>query len=260
MDGGVDGDRPHVVGRVARILDLIATAGSAGARLLDLAEKSGMARPTVHRLLQDLMGVGYVQQCPQRRYGLGPALFLLSLNAPSPILDPELMRRVATGLAQQTGDTVYVSIRQFDGVHYLLREEGPYPIKVHAVTVGETRPFTSSYSGIALLAHMDDERRERAIEMLHRDAPAGTAAADPGTFRDLVREKIGDVLREGFVWGPNLVMPGVAGIAAPIPSRSSEPYMAMSISAVEQHMPTARVPELKAILLRAVARMSAAIR
>ena len=97
-------------------------------------------------------------------------------------------------------------------------------------------------------------------EQLHLNAAAdSTAAADPDEMRAVLRQKIDDVKRDGYFWGANVVRPGVSGIATPILSRTTTPYMALSISMVEARLPAERVPDLKTKLLDTAAKMSDAI-
>lgn len=243
--------RPQLVERIARLLAAVSRQGAAGARLKELALDTGIARPTVHRLLGELAAVGYVQQQPDRRWVLGPALFALGLAAPTPIHDLHAVRRIAQGLADACGDVVYVALRRLDGVHYLLRCEGSYPIRTHLVAAGDTKPLTAGYAGLALLASMDEGEQRQRIQRLALDAPADWLEHNRWGVERSLREKLDEVRRLGYCAGPNVVMPGVAGMAAPVPSRSRAPYMAVSISAVEQRLLPERVRELAPRLLEA---------
>ena len=104
----------NVVARAAAVLEAVARASAEGARLVDLANATGIARPSVHRLLQDLTEVGYIEQGADRLYRLGSGLFMLGLNAPTPGWDLTAIRPIAAALAEVSEDTVYVAVRQFD--------------------------------------------------------------------------------------------------------------------------------------------------
>lgn len=251
-----EGQKTQVVTRVAELLSRISREGPRGARLKDLALDTGIARSSVHRLLGELCAVKLVQQGPDRRYTLGQAMFSLGLSAPSPIRDFQRLRALAQALADECGDVVYLSLRQFHGVHYLLRAEGDYPIRTHLVSVGETKPFTASYSGLALLAHMDEETQRQALHRLALDAPEDWIQAHRARLERSLREHLADTQRLGYCAGPNTVMPGVAGMAAPVLSRSQKPYMALSISAVEHRLNPDRVQALAPSLLKTAALMS----
>jgi DNA-binding IclR family transcriptional regulator len=254
------GDNVQVVKRAATILAAIAREGVDGIRLVDIARITGIARPSVHRMLQDLMDIDYVERHSDKLYAIGPALFTLGLAAPNPIMNPILLRTLASELAHSTGDTVYVSMRHIDGVHYLLREEGQYPIRTHFIGKGDVRSYTSTYSGIALLAQLPETERSRALEQLQLNAAEESfAETDPDRLRPILLQKIEDVRRDGFFWGPNVVRPGVTGMAAVVPSHTTTPYVAVSISTIESRLPAERVAEVSAQLMDTVRKMSDAI-
>lgn len=242
-----------VLPRVHALLTAIAASKGTGGRLKDLAETTGIARPTVHRLLQDLAGVGYVIQLPDRRYCLGPALFWLGLAAPSALPGLPAVRAIAQSLATAVGDTVYVSMREADGVRYVLRTEGDYPIRSHVVSVGETKPFTASYSGLALLATLPAEVQESTLRHIVVDAPE--AWASEASLEGAMRDAIAQVLSRGWCTGTGLVMPGLAGLAAPVPNPHGLPIAAVSISAVDSRLPPERAEQLAPELLAAARRI-----
>jgi IclR family acetate operon transcriptional repressor len=65
--------------RNATLLLSLLAEGPAYNHLTDLAERSGMSLPTVHRLLRSLALAGLVEQDPRSlRYGLGPEIVRLS--------------------------------------------------------------------------------------------------------------------------------------------------------------------------------------
>lgn len=239
----------NVIARAAAVLEAVARTSADGARLVDLANATGIARPSVHRILQDLMDVGYISQGDDRLYRLGSGLFMLGLNAPTPGWDLTAIRPIAQRLAEISEDTVYVAVRQFDGVHYLLRTEGAYPIRAQLVDVGDTKPYTSSYSGLALLATLGAGEQEKALTTRTFDAPEGWLGDTD--VEALLRGKLGDVQSLGYCGGASVVMPGVAGMAAPVLSRTQRPYMAISISAVEARLTPERMAELAPHLLEA---------
>ncbi|MFJ6727886.1 IclR family transcriptional regulator [Streptomyces sp. NPDC091281] len=247
----------QATGKVTAVLTALAREGGEGRRLLDLARETGIARPTVHRILSELTEAGFVEQRPSRRYGLGPALYVLGLGAPSPVRDPDSVREIARDLARRTGDTVYVAVRRLDGVHYLIRADGAYPVRADLVEVGETVPLGATYAGIALLAGHGPEAvdaRLRANHALRRTMRV--PGPDLDTLRTAVGRQLVQVREYGYCFDRDSVMPGVSGMAAPVPTASGEPYLAVTLSAVTDRLPTSRVRELAPLLTAAAAAMS----
>src|SRR5690242_14256103 len=59
---------------VERAFGLLEILGERGgeAGISELADASGLALPTIHRLIRTLLRLGYVRQLPSRRYAFGP--------------------------------------------------------------------------------------------------------------------------------------------------------------------------------------------
>lgn len=238
------GAKTQVVERVSKILAAVSGYGSSGGRLLDIARDAGISRPTVHRLLQELAAVDYVKQLPDKRYGLGGGLFSLSLGVPSPIRDINAIRQAAQDLSNDCGDTVYVAIRRFNSVHYLVRTTGTFPIRTHTVEVGDTMPLTSSYSGLVLLSGMDQGAQEKILEHLPLTSVSGQWPRDTEEHEAEIRRALSQLNREGYVSGADVVIPGVSGVALAVPSETHRPYVTVSISAVETRLQPDRIAEL----------------
>ena len=72
----------QVVQRVALLMRLVAAGQRSGLRLADLHRAASLERPTVHRLLQALVGERLLRQDgASRRYFLGPAMYEMGLAA-----------------------------------------------------------------------------------------------------------------------------------------------------------------------------------
>src|SRR5680860_711820 len=64
------------VARAAELLEFLRHAGR-DVMLSEMASSTGLALPTIHRLLRTLVNLGYVRQLPNRRYALGARLISL---------------------------------------------------------------------------------------------------------------------------------------------------------------------------------------
>lgn len=243
-----------VVERTAVILRAVAAEGSQGARLRDLAVATGISRPSVHRILQELSDVGFVQQLEDKSYCLGPELYFLGMSAPSPHIDLGRINTLLQELAQECGDTVYLARRQFDGVNYLIRAEGSYPVKALLVEVGQTKPFSSSYAGLALLAGMPEMEQERVLTHRVFDIPEGWLGdVDVET---LLRTKLREVHSVGYCSGQSIVYPGISGMSAPVPNGDLAPVFAVSISATDDRLTPERIALLAPLLQATVKKIS----
>ena len=128
------------VRNAVRLLELLAE-GPAYHQLTDLAERSAMSIPTVHRLLRSLVLADLAVQDPATsRYGLGPELSRLSHHylARLPLLGA--LSPYLSQVRDQVGATVHVEV--------LVRGEVVY---VDRVDAGASSPFRESHRALPAL-------------------------------------------------------------------------------------------------------------
>lgn len=138
--------------------------GAAYQQLTDLAERSRMSIPTVHRLLRSLVMADLVVQDPRSsRYGLGPELTRLSHHYLSRLPLLGALGPYLSQLRDQVGDTVHVQTLVRGEVVYVDRvdgdDRGPYR-DTHRV-----HPALTSAGGRLLAARAEDEQWARAVEL-----------------------------------------------------------------------------------------------
>lgn len=129
----------------------------------ELAERTGLSRPTVARLARTLVRLGYLNQPATRdKYSLGPAVLELA----HPFLAHLGVRRVARPLMQRLADTAKgaVSLGLRRGADLVLVESCQ---NAQAITarpdVGVTRPIEATAMGYATLATLAEAVREPVL-------------------------------------------------------------------------------------------------
>lgn len=101
------------------MLDLL-SAGPPLHQLTDLAERSGLSLPTVHRLLRSLVAAGLVRQDPRSlRYGLGPELVRLAEHYLEHLPVVAAVRGELAPLSDRLGATAAVAILAGTDVVYV---------------------------------------------------------------------------------------------------------------------------------------------
>lgn len=155
--------------------------GPAFQQLTDLAERSGMSVPTVHRLLRSLVLADLVEQDPRSsRYSLGPELVRLSHRylARMPVL--AALAPYLAQLRELVGATVEVHTLVRSSVVAVDRVDGPDAglyREPHAVG----SPFASA-AGRLLTARGPDDAWKAALE-LASDDERDLAEAERDTWR-----------------------------------------------------------------------------
>lgn len=176
------------VRNAALLLDLLAE-GSAFQQLTELAERSGLTLPTVHRLLRSLVAAGFVEQdVRSSRYSLGPQLVRLSeryldrlpvLGAVSPYL---------VELRNTTKATVLVALLVSRWVVYVDRIDGEDVGGLYRET-HRVRHAADAVAGRVLLGHADPEAWRDAVAEGDGQRPVSNAErADWAAASHLVGE------------------------------------------------------------------------
>jgi DNA-binding IclR family transcriptional regulator len=203
------------VERAARIL---AVLGSGTPRLgvTEIAERVGLAKPTVHGLLRTLEKHGLVAQDDDTgKYSLGPAVLLLG-NA---YLDgSELRARSllwAESLAQRANEAVWVASLSGSRVivlHHVFRPDNT----VQILEVGAAIPWHACALGHAIVANLADAGRAAALA-----ADLAPLTGRTKTTRVALSRVLNQVRRQGFAVEDQEATVGDAGIAAPIFGRDA---------------------------------------
>src|SRR5215470_17022576 len=201
---------------VQRAAQILAVLGSGTPRLgvTEIADRVGLAKPTVHGLLRTLRKHDLVAQDPDTgKYSLGPAVFLLG-NA---YLDgSELRARSllwAETLAQRAKEAVWVASLSGSRVivlHHVFRPDNT----VQILEVGAAIPWHACALGHAIVAYLPEAQRTRAL--------AGDLVPLTGrtkTTRAALSRALAKVRRRGYAVEDQEATVGDAGIAAPILSR-----------------------------------------
>ena len=203
---------------VRRAAQILGVLGSGTPRLgvTEIAERVGLAKPTVHGLLRTLEAHDLVAQDPDTgKYSLGPGVLQLG-NA---YLDGSELRarslRWAESLAQRAGEAVWVATLSGSRVivlHHVFRPDNT----VQILEVGAAIPWHACALGHAIVAFLPEGQRTRAL--------AGDLIQLTGqtkTTRAALSRALAQVRQRGYAVEDQEATVGDAGIAAPIVSRDS---------------------------------------
>lgn len=236
---------------VQRAVLILRELAGAGRRLgvTELAERLGVAKPTVHAMLRTLEAEGLVvQDHESSRYALGPGLVLLG-NA---YLDGhELRTRSLTwadALATRTGEAVWVGVLAGDHVlivHHAFRPEGA----VQILEVGASIPWSTCALGKAIIAF---EAESVEAELLGGELAVLTGASVTSSER--LAGQLADARTRGYALEDQESALGDAGIAAPVFDRSGQVAGSIGvIGPVERLLADKRLEEF-AVAVRETAR------
>jgi DNA-binding IclR family transcriptional regulator len=166
-----------------------------------IAEANSLSRPTAHRVLSTLIMAGWVHKTATGRYSLTMRMFTVGSTAAGASLR-EVAHPTVAWLARSTGDTAYLHVPNEGQATCLIRVDGPHPVRVHHVNVGDSIPLLSGAAPLAMAAFQPDLLTRRADQSESRRQPAaGRLAA--------ARE-------DGYVVSTDNLIVGVTAIGAPV--------------------------------------------
>ncbi len=226
------------------LLRRLASAGVAGAALADLHEATGLPKSTLHRLLAALVEEGMAMRLPRgRRYGLGPEVFALALQARASIDLVALWQPALRRIVERTGDSAFLLVRSGYDAVCLAREDGLIQIRTLTSTVGGRVPLGLGQGGGAILALLLPAEAD-AILARNRERLAAIDPALPARAAETVEF----VRRQGFAHGGGWLLSDVAGVARPVPRRTGVPDCALSIASIRARLDGPRLAEAVTIL------------
>jgi DNA-binding IclR family transcriptional regulator len=238
---------------VQRAAQILGVLGSGTPRLgvTEIAERVGLAKPTVHGLLRTLEAHDLVAQDPETgKYSLGPGVLQLG-NA---YLDGSELRarslRWAESLAQQANEAVWVATLSGSRVivlHHVFRPDNT----VQILEVGAAIPWHACALGHAIVACLPDSQRAQALA-----ADLAPLTGRTKTTRNALTRALSQVRNQGYAIEDEEATVGDAGIAAPILSRDDAVAGAIGVVGAADRM---LAPDVKPELVKAVVTAARAI-
>lgn len=231
------------VERAFGLLEAIADAGGV-AGLSKLSQQSGLALPTIHRLVRTLVDLGYVRQEPSRQYSLGPRL--IRLGDTSSQLLGTWSRPYLSRLVDELGESANLAMLDGDQLVYVAHVQSPrHSMRMFTEVGRRVHPHCTAV-GKALLANLPADDVQA---LLHR---TGLPAQTERTITDPVRftEELARIRTNGYAIDDGEQEVGVHCVAVPVLGAPNR--LAMSISGPAPRM-TAEVVDRAVPLLRQAA-------
>ncbi|MGJ7521916.1 IclR family transcriptional regulator [Variovorax sp. LT1P1] len=242
--GDASADTPAI--RLFALLETIAAKDQRYA-LQGLVEETGLPKPTLHRMLQQLEGAGLLQrEGDGRHYGMGARLRRLAENL---LLNDSLhgaRHAVLRHLVEEVGESCNITALSGSEVVYLDRVETAAPLRFY-LHPGSRVPVHCSASGKIFLAQMDLAQRKRLL------AHSPLDAYTPKTLTDLgqIESEIARVQQDGFALDDEEFLPGLLCIAMRVPSRQGPSNLCVAVQAPVMRLDIAKAKKLMPALRRA---------
>jgi IclR family acetate operon transcriptional repressor len=232
-------ERVQSVDRVFGLLEHLAD-GDEALSLSELAARSGLPMPTIHRLIRFLVSQGYVRQDSSKRYTIGPRMIWLGESA-SRLLG-SWATPVLTGLVQRFGETTNMAMLEGDGVIYVAQVPSPRSMRMFTEVGRYVMPHCTGV-GKAILSTMPDDEVGALLKR------TGMPARTEHTITSLTKmlAELAVIRQAGYAVDDGEQELGVRCVAVPVPDLPfraaisvSGPSSRVTTEQVEQIAPAAR--------------------
>lgn len=216
-------------------------------RLGDLSDRSGLTRPSVHRILQILVEGNFAQARGDGSYSSGLAMRAISSGSDTNRDIAEGAKPILADLQQSTGHTVHFAVRVGDAAVYLAKVEGDKPYQM-ASRVGMQIQLHCTAIGKAMLAAMPTTEVDAYFERLSERQQPLQKAPD----RDQVGRGLEAIRQRGYSLDDEENEPNVRCVGAVVRDSAGSPIGGISISGLAFVLDRAQLHEL-APLVKAAA-------
>jgi IclR family acetate operon transcriptional repressor len=202
--------RIRSVGKAVSIL--VWLAGQPDARSAkQIATALQLPIATAYHLLDTLVQDGMLFKDEHRQYHLGPSVGLLVDAFQRQNSPPEYLLAPLRRLAEEVGETTYLSMADGLDVVVMASVEGSHAVRVRGLHVGFRGSVHARGSGKLMLAYAGDERIEALLA-------GGLDPRTPKTIVDPValRAELSAIRARGYAFDEEEFTEGVSGVSAPV--------------------------------------------
>lgn len=228
----------QTISRASSLLRALARR-PAGSRLTDLALDTNLSKATALRLLRALAGEDLAHWDENGQWRLGLGLVGLSSAASNRDGLREYAQHSLMTLAEKTGDTIFLSLRDGLEIVCLDRREGAFPIKTLMLSLGDRRPLGVGAAGMAVLAFLAKDDQANAV------AAVGPRLRDwPNHSAPLLWERIARSQANGYALNDGQIMSAMHAVGVPIRNGAGSVVAALSIAAITERMVPPRLASI----------------
>ncbi|MES2993188.1 MAG: IclR family transcriptional regulator [Pseudomonadota bacterium] len=243
------GDTPTM--RLIALLEVIA-ARDQRYSLQALVEETGLPKPTLHRMLQQLESAGLLQrEGDGRHYGTGTRLRRLAENLLLNDTHHGARHVVLRHLVEEVGESCNITALSGSEVIYLDRVETAAPLRFY-LHPGSRVPAHCSASGKVLLAQMTAAQRQRLLAHAPLEKYTAKTLTDLGKFEKEIKR----VQADGYALDDEEFLPGLLCLAVLVPSPAGLSNLCVAVQAPIMRLTAAKAKQLLPALQRAALALS----
>lgn len=254
-EADADGAPLGASGKALMILELVSAAREP-LSMAELVRRSGLTKPTAHRITAALAEMGLIERDHWKRgYIEGPRLIKLAFDTLAAAAPRALRHSILRALSQEVGETCNFGVLSGSEVIYLDRVEAKWPLGLR-FEAGSRVPAHASAIGKLLLALQPLEQRAEiiaALPLVQHTSRSITDTARLSRALDKIRES-------GIGTDEQEYIDGVVCIAMPVLTESGDLVGAIAISAPNARLGLDQLLKFAPALRDATTRMGATFR
>lgn len=180
--------------------------------LPDLADRLGMSRQSLHRVLQQLQEHGLIVKVADRdRYAIGSRLSNLAFDTIHSANQGAPIRATLQQAVTDIGETCHLGVLAGRDYVYVERVESDRQPYIYMAT-GIQLPAHVTSGGKAMLAFLDDKVRERTVKTMSLVPYTSHTFVDP----DKLMAELDVVRKRGYSIGNQEYSEGITGVGVPV--------------------------------------------
>jgi DNA-binding IclR family transcriptional regulator len=222
-----------VVQSLERAFAILDEVSRRPAGVTDIADRVGLPKSTVARLLGTLEDVEAVERFDGARWRIGPGVTALTAAVSPERTLVSVAQPVLADLVAELGEDAGLGLPDGNEILYVAQAESDNPVQVRDWT-GTRAPMHTVPSGLVLLAEWPDDALDAYLrgELV---ALTSRTITDP----ERLRRRLTEVREAGFAWGLGEFAEGIDSVAAPVRDARGN-----AIAAIHVHGPAYRFPRV----------------
>ncbi len=237
--------------RLFALLEVLAASDQRHS-LQSLVEETGLPKPTLHRMLQQLESAGLLQrEGAGRHYGTGTRLRQLAENLMLHDSHHGARHAVLRRLVNEVGESCNITALSGGEVVYLDRVETAAPLRFY-LRAGSRVPAHCSASGKVILAQMTAAQRRRLLAHAPLEQYTAATMTDLGKIEHALRR----VRKDGYALDEEEFLPGLLCIAVAVPRADGPSNLCIAVQAPAIRLSADKARSLLPALQRAAVALS----
>jgi DNA-binding IclR family transcriptional regulator len=228
---------------LSRALAVLAAVRRGCNDLASIGREVGTSKSTTHRLVAFLQRSGFLRHMEGRGYLLGAKLIELGSAALEQMPLTGLARPHIERLAQQTGDTIHLSVRDGDNIIYVDKISSNKGLEMRS-RIGMHKPMATTGTGKAMMLDSEESEWARLYSLAHIDVIAAEVPPPGFLAWDDYRQAMRGFKAQGYAFEMEENEAGIRCVAAPIRDARGAIVAGLSVASTVPYMSKERMQTL----------------